>query len=298
MSDSIDFAKLPALPQATFLYQLAPMLWQRPDVLGIWLEGSLARGNADRYSDVDLYVGVDPSALEQWRALNIQPLFGDHYAAHVFSNFSTDFFVYHVYLTAGGIYDLHVQPRNRELPEAHRLLLAWRTEDYRQDLLAATPPAGDDAALLSAPPPLDPAVISSLLVFFWINADKSRKVLYRGQDFTGYTGLHLFRHIAARLHFMARTGNDCGDLTRTTIHGLKAAALVLGQSDAAVGHWMGAPTTTRQELCQAQTLVHEEVARVGRLLAERYQIAYPIALEQTVMTNWYQFVNEELGLAL
>jgi len=295
MSEALRLDDVPALPQTTFLHKLAPTLWQHTDVLGLWLEGSLARGNADRYSDVDLYVGVDTSALEQWRALDVQQLFDDHYAAHVFSNFSADFFVYHVYLTAGGIYDLHIQPRSRELPKANRLLLACREDDYRQALLAATPPAGDDAAQILAPQPLDPAVISSLLVFFWINADKSRKVLYRGQDFTGYTGLHLFRHIAARLHFMARTGNDCGDLTRATIHGLKAAALVLGQSDAAVGQWMGAPITTRLELCQAQDLVHNEVARIGRLLAERYQIAYPAALEQIVLENWRKFMTEEVG---
>ena len=101
MSNTIDFTGLPALSQTTFLHKLAPLLWQRPDVVGLWLEGSLARGNADRYSDVDLYVGVTPEALDDWRSLAIEALFGDQYAAHFYSTFGEKFFVYHVYLTAG-----------------------------------------------------------------------------------------------------------------------------------------------------------------------------------------------------
>jgi len=92
MSNGIDFTGLPALPQRAFLHHLASVLWQRTDVLGIWLEGSLGRGNADRYSDIDLYVGVEPTTLDQWRALDVQQLFGNSYAAHFLSNFAPDFF--------------------------------------------------------------------------------------------------------------------------------------------------------------------------------------------------------------
>ena len=296
MSDQIHFGGLPALPQIDFLYQLAPRLWQRPDVLGIWLEGSLARGNADRYSDVDLYVGVEPTALEQWRALDVPALFGEPYAAHLFSHFSDDFFVYHVYLTAGGIYDLHVQSRTRELPRAHRLLLAGRDDAYAAALLAAAPEPATDNLQMFGPQPLDPTILPSLVNFFWINADKGRKVIYRNQEFTVYTGFHLLRHTIARLLFIEQTGNDCGDLSRPTIHGLKAAALVLKDAwGDKLGQWMGAPATTLLELCQAQLLLHTEAARVGRVLATRYQFAYPAALEQTVRANWRQFMAEELG---
>lgn len=298
MSDPIHFGGLPALPQSDFLYQLAPRLWQRPDVLAMWLEGSLARGNADRYSDVDLYVGVEPAALEQWRALDVPSLFGDQYAAHLFSHFSDDFFVYHVYLTAGGIYDLHVQSRTRDLPRAHRLLLAWRDDTYQAALAAAVPQPSTDNLQIFGPQTLDPTILLSLVNFFWINADKGRKVIYRNQEFTVYTGFHLLRHTIARLLFIEQTGADCGDLTRPTIHGLKATALTLKAAwGDKLGQWMGAPARTLPELCQTQIILHNEAARVGRVLAARYQFAYPEALEQTVRANWHQFMAEELGQA-
>jgi predicted nucleotidyltransferase len=293
MSNTIDFTGLPAYSQIAFLPDLAPLLWQRPDVVGLWLEGSLARGNADRYSDVDLYIGVTPATLDDWRSLAVESLFGDQYAAHFFSNFAKDFFVYHVYLQAGGIYDLHIQPRDRELPKANRLILACRDDDYRTALLAATPDPATDPALPYALQPVDPTILPGLLTTFWMNVDKSRKVLYRNQDFTAYTGLYLFRHWVARLLFIELTGTDCGDLTRTTIHGLKAASTVLVQAlGAELGQLMGAPTTNRQEIQQAQERLHQEVARVGRVLADQYGFPYPAALEQIVLHNWQAFQQE------
>lgn len=293
MSEEIQFDGLGALPQIDFLYKLTPALWQRPDVVGLWLEGSLARGNADLYSDVDLYVGVTPETLDDWRSLALEPLFGDQYAAHFYSTFGEKFFVYHVYLTTGGIYDLHIQPRDRDLPKAQRLILACRDDDYRAALLAATPDPAADPALLYAPQPVDPTILPTLLTTFWMNVDKSRKVLYRNQDFTAYTGLHLFRHWVARLLFIELTGTDCGDLTRTTIHGLKTASTVLAQAlGVELGQLMGAPATNRQEIWQAQERLHQEAARVGRVLADKYQFAYPAALEQIVLHNWQAFQQE------
>ncbi|MBX3013794.1 MAG: nucleotidyltransferase domain-containing protein [Caldilineaceae bacterium] len=295
MHDGIQLDKLPLLPQAAFLHTLVPALWQRSDVLGLWLEGSLGRGNADLYSDIDLYIGVTPASLAAWRTLAVADLFGDAYAAHHFSPFAENFFVYHVYLTAGGIYDLHIQPRDRELPKSQRLLLACRDDAYRAELLAAVPDTA--GATPFGPQPVDPAALASQLVFFWINVDKSRKVIYRHQDFTIYTGIHLFRQLLARLLFIEQTGTDCGDLTRPSIHGLKAASDVLPKAlGAELGQLMGAPTTTRLEMWEAQERVWAAVARAGRVVAAQFQINYPEALEQIVLENWRKFKQEELGL--
>lgn len=293
MSEALNLESIPALPQAEFLHQLAPSLWQRPDVLALWLEGSMGRGNADLYSDVDLYVAVEPSALADWRALPIESLFGEQYAAHMFSNFAEDFFVYHVYLKAGGIYDVHIQPRTRQLPKAQRMILGCHDETFRHELLATAP---DDAQTLIFPTqPIDPEELSKVLVFFWINMDKGRKILYRDQDLIVYAGLHLLRQTVARLLFMERTGTDCGDLTRITIHGMKAAAAELNPNrDAKLGKLLGASATTRAEMCRAQEDLQREVARVGPVLAERYGVENPAALEGVVMQNWREFMEKEL----
>lgn len=284
----------PALPQTTFLQELILTLWQSPEVQALWVEGSLARGNADRYSDVDLYLCVSDAAFPQWQALDPAQLFGARYMAHTVSTFGPSLFVYHVYLTAGGIYDLHVQPLSRDLPVAQRLILACRTDTYAATLHAATVSAQSEEP--STTKAVDPQELASLLAGYWIAADKSRKVLYRKQDSTTHVGFYIFRQMVARLLFMETTGQDCGDLTRTTIHGLKVVAPVLrARWEEGVGAWIGAPTRTHAEIMAAQAQLNEAVAHVGRVLTERYGVTYPAALEATVRQNWETFVTEEMG---
>ncbi len=293
MSTMLTLAPLPDLPQVAFLHQLAPTLWQRPDVEALWLEGSLGRGNADLYSDIDLYVGVTADAHDAWRGVDVAGLFGDLYAAHDFSNFAADFFVYHVYLASGVIYDLHIHPRNRKLPTAHRLILACRDDGYRNELLAAMPDSAEEANAIFAPTAFDSATLRPQLVGFWINADKGRKVLYRRQDLTTYTGFQLFRQMLIRLLFIEQTGTDCGDLTRPSIHGLKAAAAVLGDAlGDELGLLMGPPARNRQEIWAVQSQLHHEFERVGKVLTERYGVPYPAALAEVVMANWAAFKAE------
>ncbi len=293
MSEVLTLASLPDLPQISFLHKLVPMLWQRPDVEALWLEGSLGRGNADLYSDIDLYVGVTDDAHDGWRELDVAGLFGDLYAAHDFSNFAADFFVYHVYLASGVIYDLHIHPLSRKLPAAHRLILACRDDGYRNELLAAVPDSAEGVNAIFAPTAFDPATLRPQLVGFWINADKGRKVLYRRQDLTTYTGFHLFRQMLIRLLFIEQTGTDCGDLTRPSIHGLKAAAAVLGDAlGDKLGLLMGPPARNRQELWAVQDQLHREFERVGKVLTERYEVDYPAALAEVVMANWAAFKAE------
>ena len=296
MFEPLALPTWPALPQTTLLQALAPLLWQDPTVQALWLEGSLARGNADRYSDVDLYISVTDAMLDQWRAIEPAQLFGAHYMAHIVSNFGAAFFVYHVYLTAGHIYDLHIQPLSRELPAAQRLILACRTDDYLATIQAATVLSqGEEPATTKA---VDPQELVSLLAGYWIAADKSRKVLYRKQDSTTHVGLYIFRQMLARLLFIETTGKDCGDLTRTTIHGLKVVAPVLkARWDEGVGEWLGSSATTHAELFATQAQLNEAVARVGRVLAERFGFTYPAALEATVRQNWQTFITEEMGMA-
>lgn len=293
MADTINFAFPADLPQTALLHELLPTLWQRPGVEGLWLEGSLGRGNADLFSDVDLYIGVANSAFDAWRTLDVAALFGEQYAAHHYSEFGEDLIVYHVYLATGVIYDLHIQPRSRKLPTSQRLMLACRDDAYRAELLAAAPDTAETGNPIFAPQALDPATIRPQLVGFWMNADKGRKVMYRGQDLTSYTGLHLFRQMLTRLLFIEQTGADCGDLTRPSIHGLKAAATVLGEAlGEELGQLMGPPMRNRRELWAAQDQLQQEVARVGRVLAERYDVDYPAALEKIVVENWARFGDE------
>ena len=51
---AVALEQLPAAPQTALLRSLAQKLLAHADVTELWLRGSLARGDADRFSDVDL----------------------------------------------------------------------------------------------------------------------------------------------------------------------------------------------------------------------------------------------------
>ncbi len=66
--------------QSTFFAQLGHRLSADSRIRAAWLEGSFGHGDADRYSDIDLHLLVDPSAADHFRAnaenwlSSIQPL--------------------------------------------------------------------------------------------------------------------------------------------------------------------------------------------------------------------------------
>jgi predicted nucleotidyltransferase len=71
--ESLSLDVLPDPPQSDLLRQLAPGLWQAEGVVAFWLGGSLAAGAADRYSDVDVYLAVEPEAKGDWMEPDLEP---------------------------------------------------------------------------------------------------------------------------------------------------------------------------------------------------------------------------------
>ena len=60
-------ARLPDLPQVCAISHVARALDQHQDVHAVWLGGSFARGEADRFSDVDMRIAVGRDDLNAWQ---------------------------------------------------------------------------------------------------------------------------------------------------------------------------------------------------------------------------------------
>ena len=56
--DPAAFELVSELPQKKFLIHAVERLWEDPSIVAVWLGGSLARGQGDRNSDVDLRVAL------------------------------------------------------------------------------------------------------------------------------------------------------------------------------------------------------------------------------------------------
>lgn len=286
MAETFDLAFLDHLPQRKRLALLLNDLWADPTIAALWLGGSLARGAGDAYSDVDLRVAVTPVAFSetemppaaarlQWDAVAVLPL-----------RFGVNSVLFHMLLSDGEIYDLHVLPSDQPPPSERRRLLACRDANLAPQL-----DEGADPDIYA--PPATPEAAQQTLTMFWITAHKGQKVLHRGMPLMALQGQTLLRQELIRLWYMQATGNDCGPMSRLTIHTLTPVIrAVQGAQGAAALTAVGRPLRTTAEIYADIDALCDAVADVGRILAQQLGFAYPEALETTVRTGWHRFKEE------
>lgn len=265
---------------------VADAIWQQEEVQSLWVGGSIARGDADEYSDIDLRVAVAPGALEAWKSPNFERLFQQEIVGHQLLTFGENAFLHHLILECGDIYDLWVQSVTHPPSQETVLILGRRDEKFAQQLSNLSPA---DSATFEAP---RPESVRQALVDYWIVTHKHRKVLYRNLYLLSLTGVEMERLTLLRFWFIAATGHDYDSLRHKSIFGLTHVTRAVEKArgpDAL--KTLGAPLRDRTEIYQAIELLRDEVSEVGRHLAQQLEIEYPVALERTARREWDIFME-------
>lgn len=276
---ALDLSQLPNLPQTAYLKELTPSLWQNANITALWLGGSLAAGKGDAYSDIDLRIAVPDNIFSVWEAPDLDDVFGQTCLAHAVLNFDESL-LHQALLENGDIYDLYVQKVAAPLVNEGRLILGCRDADFLKKLQAPLEPYTLDREL-------DSRAVLEVLEQYWLGSHKHRKALHRGLNILAWEGLNLFRPVLVRLAYMLETGRDCGDIRRLKIHGFSPVSRALRETT--ILNSISLPTRNLDEIIASLDALHEEVARVGRALAERYEFDYPERLEATVLEHWSLF---------
>jgi hypothetical protein len=280
----LNLAGLPPLPQAETIAHLAPRLWADARVVAIWIGGSLASGAGDRYSDIDLRIAVAPGDLAAWEAPDFAALLSAPVLARHFLRFGADSFLHHLILGNGDILDFLV--RSTEAPtEAELVCVLGCREAAFAERLAASHHAPEEA-----PSPASAEAVRELLVAFWVNSHKHRKVLHRELDLMFPASAHYTWSLLMRLWYLQATGADTTQRHFSGIHGLtelvRAVTSVEGERALAL---TGAPIRSRAEIVASIEGQRVVVARLGRELAARYGFEYPAELEAMVLREWEAF---------
>ena len=282
--NSILFENLPLLPQVIELRRLAQVIWQKEGVIAMWLGGSFACGVADEYSDVDLRLCVSTECLHQWEQPDFELSLQEDVVGSRHSSFGPNRIFHQIVLGNGTIFDLFIQTVDQKPPEDYVHILGCRDQDFRHLLISTEPrPA-------YSPEPADPIVVAQIITDFWIDSLKTCKVLYRHFDQIAMVGIELEHVTLMRIWHILATGTDVGT-QRPTIHGLTQVVrhvnALLGNS---VKELLGLPLRYDGELHYAVEANRDEVARVGRILADRFNFGYPWKLEATVRRTWAEFL--------
>jgi hypothetical protein len=258
-------------------------------VLALWLGGSLARGSADVYSDVDYRLALAPGQLSGWQTPDFATLFASTRVVGQQSLPSGEgSLLFHLLLSNGEIFDVLVQSTSQEPPAEARLVLGWRDEQFAQALASKHPPILRTGQVAQA------ADIQQLLTAFWTTTHKHCKVLYRNLDLLAHAGVGIEQSLLLRLWYIEISGNDCGDLRKQTIHSQSEIIRIMEQAAGAeIRALVGTPTRQRQEIYRAIEGDRLAVARLGRSLARTYGFAYPEELEATVLRSWQRFLQDQ-----
>lgn len=277
--------QLPDLPQTPILVRVAQNLWRHDDVVAIWLGGSFASGGADAFSDVDLRIAVDRSAIDAWRQPDLEQLFEAPCPGHQAHAFADDAVLHHVLLADGCMFDLYVQSTDRDNLEQAVCVLGCRDEAFGQRL------ARFQRADRSPPQPADAETLRQLIIDFWISWHKHRKVLHRDLDVLAITGVQNDRTVLTRLWYVQLTGCDV-EPGRPSIHAMTQLVRTIQQAKGAAAlAILGAPLDSRAAIINGIEQVADEVGRAGRQLAPQLGFEYPHAVEQTARRCWTESLS-------
>jgi hypothetical protein len=284
---ALQFSQLPNLPQCETIREVASNLWPRAEVVALWIGGSLASRKADALSDVDFRVAVSPEDFAAWHAPHFDQIFTSASVVGLLvMTFGEEAVLHHLVLSNGEIFDFFVQSTARQPTLEPLLVLGCRSDAFGAML------AEQKGVPVIEMHPVSAEAVRELLVSFWINSHKHRKVLYRDLDLLCTTGLHLEQSMLIRLWYIDVCGQDCGDVRRQSIHSftkvVRAIQEAMGGEALAV---VGAAMSNRQELVQAIERNRLAVSQeLGPRLAQRYGFAYPAALEAVTLQGWQDFL--------
>jgi nucleotidyltransferase-like protein len=275
---------LPALPQSETIRALAPRLWRDEHVVAVWLGGSMANGAADIYSDIDLRVAVPPADAPAWKTADLDALLGAPPLARHFVGLGEGSFLHHLVVANGDILDLLIQSVDVTPGPEPILVLGCRDESFAGRLAAS------NHAAPSTDAPVSGDTVRELIVAFWVNSHKHRKVLSRNLDLMFPAAAHANWRMLMSLWHIEATGYDTSPRHFSGIHGLtELVHAVEGAYGSEPLDVCGMPTRNREEICAAIERAQEVAARLGRSLADRYGFAYPVALEDVTRQSWRAF---------
>jgi predicted nucleotidyltransferase len=281
MSTTINLANvelIPDLPQKKLLIPIVEGLWQDPSIVAVWLGGSLARGQGDPNSDVDLRVALRPEKYV--RTPSGATLLFKMAVIHQRLEFAEDSTLHHMLLRNGQIYDLLVQSTSRSPTNEHRLVLACRDAQFEVRLSHGVDPKTTFKAA-------EPLAVRQIIESYWLGLLKHKKVVERDLGIVAWEGEHRLKCSLLQLYHILATGNDCGDPLRMTIHSMSPAVrsiqAEIGPSALAM---LGKPARTVEELIDSATQIAREVSRIGRLLSTSLNFDYPAEAERVVADSW------------
>lgn len=282
--NEINFDGLPDLPQVSTLRKAVELLWQKQEIQAIWLGGSFASESADGFSDIDLRLALHSDDMEKWKQPLWNEVLGQKSVGGNFMAFGRDSYLHHLVLEDGTIFDFFVQSIEHENHEHAIKVLACRNDTFGKSLSGFGRPISEETRKSNS------ESARRSIVSFWINSHKHRKSIGRNLELMIFIGIHNEKMALIGLWHMLNKGQEMN--ARPSIHSL---SYIVESIQRLVGDkalkLTGKPLSTEEEIILCIEAIRDEVASIGRQLADKYNFIYPSELEQVTRRSWIDFLS-------
>jgi hypothetical protein len=193
-------------------------------------------------------------------------------------------FLHHLIAPNGDIVDLLVQSTEVTPGSEPVLVLGCRDEPFARRLASSSQAPSAESTDATA------ESVRELVVNFWINSHKHRRVLHRKLDLMFPAAVYANWQMLMCMWYIAATGRAARPYHFSGIHGLtELVRAVEGEYGTEPLALCGMPARNRDEICAMIERHRDIAAPLGRRLAETYGFEYPAALEERVRQDWSAF---------
>lgn len=261
--------------QYDVLNRLVDALRAEARIEAIWLEGSLARGDADRYSDVDLhaYVPFDHEDSTLARLLSQLPGLLSQAGRIVYLRTLPGTAITTGVLADGSRFDIVLETEEdlKRPRRAFKVIYDLKGEIWSR------------LRFEDSPPPVKADRVESVLQDFWRCLGLLPAVVARGERIAAFQG-----H-AVMLSYAAEIALAADGVPRT--FGGKRLNPYLNPADRDALESVLPESASFREIASAQLRMARIVAERGRVCSKRLGFVYPVELEEAMM----RFVSQELA---
>lgn len=257
-------------------------------MLSLSLGGSLARGEGDEHSDVDIYAAVDPEYDRQSRSLNFTYAIPKDILVVRKSEFGgAD--IFHLMFEDGSRCDVHVFDLGESTAEEHLVELYDDTASSGKNVHLEQ--SGSSAVPFEAPPPH--AVIETLKEY-WSLSHTIAKELHRDEVLVAGWLTRVIDTYVARLFMIHHTKSDVlGPRFVMSTHALsKVFELLPPPRRDDLRTLLTHPLDSEEAFVRSACHAHETVGTIGRSLAQQIGFRYPADLERVVVRAWEDLAEE------
>lgn len=284
----LDLSSFSSVPQGRTLQNVRDALARSGRVQAIFLGGSLANGDSDSFSDIDISVFIDPDEDGE-TTLGIETMLNESVIEiHEFVGHNASTLIF--WFENGIMCELYIFSTDEYFQRARTMeqrqtyeCLYLRDSSYLEGIDSNSKGAHE---IIFSSPEIDS--IRNLIYFFWRESFNATKLIHRNHTLTAYQKRQVLEGTFIRLAFIEKTGKEYlpENVNKSTHTYLRAFDKLSDAEKIKILDVVGLEGRDANSLGHSIYAISKAFWEVGKSLNESYPFDYPVALAELTLNQW------------